>query len=578
MVFLKDLTKFIWDKKYRYRFDGKIVDETIGDTWRRVAKTAALTEKDPTLWEKRFYSILKDFQFLPAGRILANAGTKRANATLFNCYVMDRIPDSIDGIFDIVKEAAITQKEGGGVGFDFSTIRPRGAPIHGSDSQASGPVSFMYILDSACKTILSSGHRRGAQMAVLRCDHPDIEEFIVAKLKSGVLTMFNLSVAVTDEFIQAVKCNADWHLCFKDKIYRTIKARELWEKIIHSAYGCGDPGVIFIDRMNRMNNLNYCETISATNPCGEQPLPSSGACLLGSINLTRFVKDPFSNNRNVDFQRISSVVSVAVRFLDNLIDLNHYPLDKQKQEAISKRRIGIGITALADLFLFSKIRYGSSKSIELGERIMETIAHSAYKTSSDLAAEKGAFPKYNVQNFLKSRFILSLPEEIRKRIKKQGIRNSHLISIAPTGTISLLAGNVSSGIEPVFAFRHTRRIRQNNLSLPLEFEVLDYAYKKYKERHASGSYTPRLPDYFVAACDISPQEHIQMQAALQKYVDSSISKTINIPENYPYNRFKKLFMYAYDKGSKGCTTFRATRSSPCVLGPLKPVVGIPHQN
>ena len=571
---MKEVSKFIWDKKYRYRFDEKIIDETIEDTWRRVAKAAVLTEKDPFHWEKRFYSILRDFQFLPAGRILANAGTQRVNATLFNCYVMDRIPDSVDGIFEIVKEAALTQKEGGGVGFDFSTIRPRGASIAGVDSEASGPIRFMHILDLTCKTILGSGHRRGAQMAILRCDHPDIEEFIIAKLKSGVLTMFNLSVAITDEFIQAVKCNADWQLCFKDKIYRTVEAMELWEKIIHSAYQCGDPGVLFIDRINRMNNLNYCETISATNPCGEQPLPASGACLLGSLNLTRFVKDPFSDNPEVDYQGISRVVAVAVRFLDNLIDLNHYPLEKQKQEAISKRRIGIGITGLADLFLFLKIQYGSSKSIELGELIMKTIAYSAYKTSTGLAAEKGAFPKYEVQNFLKSPFILSLPEGIRKQIKKQGIRNSHLISIAPTGTISLLAGNVSSGIEPVFAFHFTRRIRQNNLDLPVEFEVLDFAYKKYNELCRSGTCNHHLPDYFVTAFDISPQEHIRMQAALQKYVDSSISKTINIPENYPYHRLKKLFMFAYDRGLKGCTTFRQKRSRPCVL---KPFVGTRHK-
>jgi ribonucleoside-diphosphate reductase alpha chain len=343
-----DISRHIWDTKYRFRRGDDPVDESIEDTWRRVARAVAAPEADAVEWAERFHGILEGFRFLPGGRIIANAGTERTSTTLFNCYVMGTIDDSIEGIFDVVKESALTQKQGGGVGYDFSTIRPRGSRIAGVDSPASGPLSFMRVMDATCRTIMSAGQRRGAQMGIMRCDHPDIEAFIDAKREDGALRMFNLSVAITDDFVKAVEEDADWDLVFDGKVYSTVKARELWDKIMRSTYDYAEPGVFMVDRVNAANNLYYCETIAATNPCGEQPLPPYGACLLGSINLTRFVRSPFTKDASLDLAGIAACTRVAVRFLDNVIELSNYPLERQRDQVMATRRMGLGMTGLGN--------------------------------------------------------------------------------------------------------------------------------------------------------------------------------------------------------------------------------------
>ena len=559
-----DIAGEIWNRKYKYHGSAEIpADITPDDSFRRVAKAAASKEANKTYWEEKFYEAMKDYKFLPGGRIIANAGTSRSEVTMFNCFVMNRIPDSIEGIFETVKESALTQKQGGGVGFDFSTIRPKGNAIKGCEAAASGPLSFMQVLDSTCRTIMSAGQRRGAQMGIMRCDHPDIEEFITAKRENAQLQMFNLSVAITDDFLKAVREGTDWQLKFDGKVYKTIKAQDLWELIMKSTYNYAEPGFILFDRINRMNNLWYCEDIRATNPCGEQPLPPYGACLLGSVNLTRFVKNPFEDNAEVDFDLLKDVVTTAVRLLDNIIDISRYPLEAQKKEAMSKRRMGIGITGLADMFLFLKIRYGSDESIELARKVMKTITHAAYRSSIELGKEKGVFKMFDAEKYCEGNFIKTLPEDIREDIRKYGLRNSHLTSIAPTGTISLLAGNVSSGLEPVFAFSYTRKVRNGTDADGVsEFDVADYAYAEYIRKFKDHE---KLPDYFVESSAISADEHLNIQAALQEFVDSSISKTINIPADYPYEDFKQIYMKAAEKGLKGCTTFRPSEFFSGVL-------------
>ncbi|MDD3155781.1 MAG: adenosylcobalamin-dependent ribonucleoside-diphosphate reductase [Victivallaceae bacterium] len=562
-----DIGADIWERKYRYAGSGGIPgDKTIADTMMRVAKACASVEKNPARWVDKFAEVLSNFEFIPGGRIVANAGTSRHEVTMFNCYVMNKIPDSINGIFDTVKESAMTQKQGGGVGFDFSTIRPRGAHIAGCEAEASGPLSFMQVLDSTCRTIMSAGQRRGAQMGILRCDHPDIEEFIVAKRKNAQLQMFNLSVAITADFVEAVKADADWALKFNGEVHKVVKARALWDSIMHSTYDYAEPGFILIDRVNEMNNLHYCEEICATNPCGEQPLPPYGACLLGSINLTRFVENPFTSRAKFNFKRIEEVVPLAVRMLDNVIDQSNYPLTQQREEARSKRRMGIGITGLADCFLFLGIKYGSPESVATAGEIMRTITHAAYRASIELAKEKGAFPMLDKEKYLQSRFVADLPDDIKDGIREFGIRNSHLTSVAPTGTISLFAGNVSSGLEPVFAFSYTRKIRNSDENDVTEYQVADYAYRAYcKYRNMDSIAAADLPEYFVSADQITPLDHLEIQAVLQKYVDSAISKTINIPQDYPFEKFKDIYLQAYEKGLKGCTTFRPSEHIAGVL-------------
>lgn len=553
----------IWDKKYRYKLeDGTPLDQTVEDTWRRVAYAVAMPEREHRYWEEKFSSILEGYKFLPAGRILSNAGTTRKKVTMFNCYVMGTIEDSMEGIFDAVTQAALTQKQGGGVGFDFSTIRPQGDYIRGVESQASGPISFMQVFDATCRTVMSAGQRRGAQMAVLSVSHPDIEKFITAKRGNAALQMFNLSVAVSDAFMEAVKEDRPWDLTFNGKVYKTVRARDLFDLIMRSTYDFAEPGFILIDRINRMNNLWYCETIRATNPCGEQPLPPYGACLLGSINLTRFVKDPFTERAAVDYQGIAETVRIAVRLLDNVIEISNFPLEKQFQEAMNKRRMGLGITGLANLFMMMRVTYGSPESLELAERIMRVIRDTAYDASVDLAIEKGPFPLFDRERYLQGEFIKQLPEELRARIREHGIRNSHLISIAPTGTISLFAGNVSSGLEPVFALTYTRRVRTGIGEDYESYTVEDYAYRLYRELFP---HSQKLPPYFVTTDHIHPRQHVDLQARLQRYVDSAISKTINVPRDFPFEEFKDIYFYAYEQGCKGCTTFRPSEHITGVL-------------
>ena len=550
----------IWDMKYRLKdADGTAIDKSVEDTWARIAKDLASVEKNKEQWEKEFYAALEDFKFLPAGRITAGAGTNR-KVTLFNCFVMGTIPDDMEGIFNMLKEAALTMQQGGGIGYDFSTIRPNGALVKGVAADASGPLSFMDVWDSMCRTIMSAGSRRGAMMATMRCDHPDIEQFISAKSDPIRLRMFNLSVLVTDPFMEAVKNDDDWNLVFKGKVYKTLKAQKLWDQIMQSTYDYAEPGVIFIDRINKLNNLNYCETISATNPCGEQPLPPYGACLLGSINFAQLVEKPFEKSAKINEAELESLVATAVRMMDNVVDASKFPLKEQAQEAKNKRRIGLGVTGLADALLMVGLRYGSDEAAAQTERWLHILAKSAYSASVELAKEKGAFPLFDAEAFLKSGSMQTMDKEICCDIKKYGIRNALLTSIAPTGTISLYAGNVSSGIEPVFAYSYTRKVLQKDGS-KTEEEVVDYAVRMWRDLKGD---TP-LPDYFVNAQTLSPLEHVKMQSAAQKWIDSSISKTINCPEDIDFESFKSVYMEAYETGCKGCTTYRPNDVTGSVL-------------
>ena len=554
------ISQQIWDMKYRLKDqNGTFLEQTVQDTWHRIAKALSEVETEPKKWETIFYNALTDFKFLPAGRITAGSGTKR-NVTLFNCFVMGVIPDSMSGIFDMLKEAALTMQQGGGIGYDFSTIRPKGSLVKGIAADASGPVSFMDVWDSMCRTIMSAGSRRGAMMATMRCDHPDIEEFIAAKSDSQKLRMFNLSVLVTDAFMDAVKKGEDWKLIYNNKVYSVIKAADLWDQIMRATYNFAEPGVIFIDRINETNNLSYCETITATNPCGEQPLPPYGACLLGSINLAKLVEHPFDKNAYLDVSQLEDLVFTAVRMMDNVIEVSQFPLEAQKLEAKNKRRIGLGVTGLADALLMVGLRYGSDEAVKKTEKWMKTIARSAYNASINLAEEKGAFPLFDPEKFIVSGKMIQMDEDVKQAVHKFGIRNALLTSIAPTGTISLYAGNVSSGIEPVFAYSYTRKVLQNDGS-HVEEEVVDYAVQLWRDKFGNAP----LPDFFVSAQNLTPADHVKMQAAAQKWVDSSISKTINCPEDISFDDFKEVYIQAYDTGCKGCTTYRPNEVTGSVL-------------
>jgi ribonucleoside-diphosphate reductase alpha chain len=555
------ISQQIWDMKYRLKSpDGAPVDKTIEDTWRRVATALAAPERDPALWAERFYEALSDFKFLPAGRVVAGAGTART-VTLFNCFVMGAIPDDMSGIFTHLREAALTMQQGGGIGYDFSTLRPKGAPVKGVGADASGPLSFMDVWDAMCRTIMSAGYRRGAMMATLRCDHPDIEAFIEAKHEPGRLRMFNLSVLVTDAFMQTVKEDGPWELKFGGTTFKVLPARELWEKIMRATYSYAEPGVIFIDRINQRNNLYYAESISATNPCGEQPLPPYGACLLGSINLASLVLDPFTPEARLDMERLRQVVPVAVRMMDNVVDVSGFPLDEQTHEARAKRRIGLGVTGLADALILCNVRYGSARAVELTESWLKAIEREAYLASTELAAEKGAFPLFDKEKYLAGETIRGLDADVRAAIERHGIRNSLLTSVAPTGTISILADNVSSGLEPVFSFRYTRNVLMPD-GTRREEEVTDYAYRLY--RRLKGENAP-LTEAFVDVQALSPSDHVVMQAAVQKYIDSSISKTINVPADFAFDAFKDVYLQAYELGCKGCTTYRPNEITGAVL-------------
>ena len=559
-AFSSSIAEQIWDMKYRFKeVNGLNIDLGVQDSWRRVANSLAKNEKNKKFWEDEFYSILEDFKFLPAGRILAGAGTDRS-VTLFNCFVMGTIPDDMGGIFEMLKEAALTMQQGGGIGYDFSTIRPKGADVKGVAADASGPLSFMDVWDSMCRTIMSAGSRRGAMMATMRCDHPDIEEFIDAKKDAARLRMFNLSVLVTDGFMEAVKGDKNWELIFNGKIYKTVRALDLWDKIMQGTFEYAEPGVIFIDRINQMNNLAYCEQISATNPCGEQPLPPYGACLLGSINLARLVKKPFEADAEIDIAGLSRIVKIAVRMMDNVVDVSRFPLKAQEEEAQQKRRIGLGVTGLADALLMMGLRYGSNDAAKKTEELLHQIARISYLSSSELAKEKGSFPLFDVDQYLASKTLTKMDQDIRDLISKNGIRNALLTSIAPTGTISLYAGNVSSGIEPVFAYSYNRKVLQKDGSHTDE-DVVDYAVQIWREKFGSKPF----PDYFVNAQTLDPIDHVRMQSAAQKWIDSSISKTINCPVDIDFNTFKEVYMEAWRGGCKGCTTYRPNEVTGSVL-------------
>jgi ribonucleoside-diphosphate reductase alpha chain len=563
MTGLSPVSIQIWEMKYRFTAaDGSARDATVADSFQRVARALAAAELPESRqnWERQFFRVLSDFRFLPAGRILAGAGTGR-QVTLFNCFVMGTIPDDMGGIFAHLREAALTMQQGGGIGYDFSTLRPRGALVRGVGADASGPLSYMDVWDGMCRTIMSAGSRRGAMMATMRCDHPDIEQFVAAKRDPSRLRMFNLSVLVTDAFMMALRSDENWDLVFDGKVYRSLPARQLWDGIMRATYDYAEPGVIFIDRVNELNNLHYCETIAATNPCGEQPLPPYGACLLGSVNLARLVHDPFSERARLDERALDEIVMTAVRMMDNVVDVSRFPLPAQAEEARLKRRLGLGVTGLADALVMCRIRYDSAEAVRLTEKWLKRIETIAYLTSAALSAEKGAFPLFDRDAFLNGRGVAHLEPHVKEAIARHGLRNALLTSIAPTGTISLLADNVSSGIEPIFSLSYTRRLLMPD-GMPREEQVSDYAYRLFRTMH--GEDAP-LPDYFVTAQDLKPSDHIAIQSAAQKHIDASISKTVNVPASISFDEFKNVYMDAYERGLKGCTTYRPNEVTGAVL-------------
>jgi len=641
-VTLQPASEDIWDKKYRLKNkDGEAVDADIEATYERVAKALAAVElKDKQeFWFNRFTWALQQGA-IPAGRIMSNAGAeahKPATSTI-NCTVSGAVPDSMDGILSMVREAGLTLKAGCGIGYEFSTLRPKGAYVSGAGAYTSGPLSFMDIFDKMCFTVSSAGGRRGAQMGTFDISHPDVSDFIRAKREDGRLRQFNLSCLITKDFMEAVKNDSDWDLIFPAtteeaesvdekivwrqmphftgkaihndkgeiacKVYRTIKAQRLWDVIMSSTYDYAEPGFILIDEVNEKNNNWFCEDVRATNPCGEQPLPPYGACLLGSVNLTKFVRDPFTDSATFDWDAYKEVVSIFTRMLDNVVEINGLPLEKQRDEIMGKRRHGMGFLGLGSALTMMKVPYGSPKSLEITEKIAYEMARTGFAAGIELAEEKGAAPimdqefeitpelmakqpamaddgikvgdklkgkilwaKYSnyMRQFAKSGNIEDA--KMLKELEEKGCRFTHHSSIAPTGTISLsLANNASNGIEPSFAHHYARNVIREGKKSKEKVDVFSYELLSYREEinadampsygNDSGNEENKLPSYFISADEVTPKQHVDIQAAAQKWVDSSISKTANVPTDFPYEDFKDIYLYAYEKGLKGCTTFR----------------------
>jgi ribonucleoside-diphosphate reductase alpha chain len=560
-------------------------ETTAEDIFLRVAHALASVEQQAEVWEPRFLEALRQ-GFIPAGRIMSAAGTD-IQATLLNCFVQpvgDSISEPDDdgkpGIYVALQESAETMRRGGGVGYDFSRIRPKGSKVRGTASNASGPISYMRVFDRSCETVESAGSRRGAQMGILRCDHPDIESFIHAKDRAGELTNFNLSVAVTDPFMRAVEADAPWDLVHRSEpgdspqatgtwqrkdglwVYRTLPARELWDQIMTSTYDHAEPGVLFVDRANAENNLHYCELFEATNPCAEEWLPDYGCCCLGSIDLTRLVDQPFAERASFNFEGLSELATLAVRMLDNVLDLSYWPLEAQRAEAMAKRRIGLGFTGLGDALIMLGLRYDSEEARAMAARMAEALRDAAYRGSVELAREKGAFPLFDAEPYLDSAFIRRFPQNLRDSIRVDGLRNSHLLAIAPTGTISLaFADNASNGIEPPFAWTYTRRKRTPDGGVQ-DYAVEDHAYRRYR---IEGGDVAHLPTHWITALEIAALDHMRMLASVQPFVDTSISKTVNVPADYPFEAFQSLYLEAWRQGLKGLATYRPNLITGSVL-------------
>jgi len=589
-IFDYEFSQEIWRSKYSN--NGKDLSHIA--TFRRVANAIASVEKvsDRAFWSNVFYDFMAAGLLMPAGRILAGAGSENL-VTLVNCFVNETLEDSMVGIMDGLSKTAFTMQQGGGMGTDFSTIRPSGAHLKRTGSEASGPLPFMDMWDSMCATIMSAGSRRGAMMGTISCTHPDLLNFIDAKHKAGRMTNFNISILVTDLFMERVAFDHEWILYFpvipafersqdlidldfiddydiKQYVYSKHRARDVWEKIMQSTYTYSEPGVIFIDRVNKLNNLSYCEQISCTNPCGEQPLPPYGACNLGAQNLALMVKKPFQKDAYFDFSLLISTTNVAVRFLDNVIDVSNYPLSEQATEQQDKRRIGLGISGLADVFVMMGIPYGSEKSLELAEQIMECVANQAYRASAYLAKERGTF-KLHSDEITFTPFIQKLAKSIQNNIALLGLRNGVLLTIAPTGTTSVFYGNISSGMEPNFSFEYDRNVKEKDGSMSTH-RVQSFVKRFWDSLTKHGdaeSLTMYVPEAWVKATDLTVTQHVEMQSILQKWVDASISKTINIPTEMSYEEFKNVYRLAYDKGLKGVTTYRPSDVRGAVLVDIK---------
>ena len=551
------LAEHVWRTRYRFENEAS-VDATLD---RVAGALSGAEDRDRERWARRFRDALEGFAFLPGGRILAGAGTGR-RVTLMNCFVMGTLDDSLDGIFTALHEAAITLQQGGGVGTDFSPLRPKGARTDATGGRSSGPVSFMQLWEQMCATVTDGSPRRGAMMGVMACDHPDIHAFVAAKRVAGKLTHFNVSVLVQDAFMRAVEDDGPWSLAFpRFGIERTIRARDLWEAIVGGAYASAEPGVLFIDRIRAEDNLAYCETISATNPCGEIPLPPYGACDLGSINLAAFVRDPFTTRSRLDVEAMATLVPLAVRMLDNVWTVTPFPVPAQGGQGRSSRRIGLGITGLGDALAMLGLRYDSDAGRAAAAGAMRTIVEHAYAASVELARERGAFPRFEREPFLAAPFVARLPRELRDGIATHGLRNSHLAAIAPAGTISVLAGGVSSGIEPVFALEGMRRVRQEDGTFA-EVPVACPALLAWRAAAAPGS---ALPDAFVTATGIGAEAQLRMQAALQPHVDNAISKTTNVAVDIAHDDFAAIYARAFELGLKGCTVFRPNPVTGSIL-------------